>query len=234
MVDGAGRALVRAIRVSAPPGAPEDARRGYDRARFWGPDSVDPVLINHFKPAFWSESRGGWLADRLAVAALVAFAGALALVRARTGRWTAGRPLAVAALLAVAAWNGHFLVRFLPMANLALTPDPDDRVRENHYYLPAFGALAALARETLRPDERVGAVGASQSWFVPQALCFNLAPRRCAIVKSGERVHRGIGGVGTLRDDELDAIVGYRGGPPPEGFEIVASIGPRAWVARRR
>jgi hypothetical protein len=234
MFDGVGRALVRAMRARPPSGDVEAARRGYDRARFWAPESVDPVLINHFTPVFWSESRGIWFADRVALAALVAFGGALAIGRARKGRWRAGKPLALAALLALALWNGHFLVRFLPMARLAPTPDPEVRIREHHYYLPAFGALAALARATLRPDERVGTIGPPQGWFAPQALCFNLAPRRCAILRPGEEVHRGIGDVGTLRADELDAIVSHRGGPPPPGFEIVAAIAPHSYVARRR
>ena len=101
---------------------------------------------------------------------------------------------------------------------------------------PDVGALAALARATLRPGERVGAVGVPKGWFAPQTLCFNLAPRPCAILSSGvsEGAHAGISGVGRLRDDELDALVLYRAGPVPDGFTPIAALGQSAVVARRR
>jgi hypothetical protein len=49
-----------------------------------------------------------------------------------------------------------------------------------------------------------------------------------------EREHRGISGVGRLRDDELDALVVYRASPIPDGFVPVASLGSSAMVLRRR
>jgi hypothetical protein len=80
-------------------------------------------------------------------------------------------------------------------------------------------------------------MGVPKGWFAPQTLCFNLAPRPCAIVPAGVREpeHAGISSVGRLRDDELDAIVAYRPGVPvPEGFTPVAALGQSLYVARRR
>jgi hypothetical protein len=230
---GGGTVVVHALRARPAPADPDEARAGYDRALLWAPESVGHTTINLLTPSFWRASRGTWLADVVAGAALVVFAGMLAGVRLRQGRLRPGLALAAAGAFALAAWNTHFLVRFLPMANLSLELDPEERIRDNHYVNPEVGALAALARATLRPDERVGTMGRPNDWFGPQTLCFNLAPRRCAILRTGETEHRGISGVGRLRDDEIDAIVSI-GVSLPDGFVPVASVSPRAVVARRR
>src|SRR6266540_155048 len=232
--DGYGHVLVRAIRVLSPPADVEEARRAYDRARFWSPESVGPVLINSVTPVLWSESRGTSFADVVALVALLSFAAALGILRRRGGRWRPGVALAAATLVALGLWNAHFLVRFVPMANLGPTPDPEERIRANYYYLPEFGALAALARATIRPEERVAAVGKPKSWFASQTLCFDLAPRRCVILRPDEEVHAGISGVGSLRTSDVDVIVSYRGPELPQGFVPVAAVSPRSYIARRR
>jgi hypothetical protein len=233
VLGGGGHVVLHALRARPPTGG-EEGRAAYDRAVLWAPESVGHTTINLLTPSFWSASRGVALADVIAGAALAAFAAVLAGVRARRGRWRPGLAVAAAALVAVGAWNVHFLARFLPMANLAFAPDPEARIRENYYFAPDVGALAALARATLREDERVGTMGAPNDWFAAQTLCFNLQPRRCAIVKPGAAEHAGISGVGRLREDELDAIVAYRAGPLPDGFVPVAAVSPHAVVARRR
>ncbi len=232
--DGAGQVLVRAMRVLPPRADAEQARRDYDRARFWAPESVGPVLINAITPVFWSESRRTWFADVVALAALASFGLALGILRVRRGRSRPALALGAATLVALGLWNGHFLVRFLPMANLRPTPDPEARIRANYYYLPEFGALAALARATIGPDERVAAAGKAKSWFAPQTLCFDLAPRRCVILRPNEEVHAGISGVDRLRTSELDVIVSYRGPELPPGFVPVAAVSPSSYIARRR
>ncbi len=232
--DGEGRVLVRSIRALAPRGDVSQAREAYDRARFWAPESVGPVLINSVTPMSWCETCGTWLADVVALVALVTFGAVLAGLRLRRARWRPGTALAAAALVALALWNGYTLVRFAPMANVRPTPDAEERIRTNYYYLQEFGALAALARATIGPQERVGAISSPRGWFAPQTLCFDLAPRRCVIVRQGEQVHTGIADVGKLRTSDLDVIVSYRASELPPGFVPVATVGPRAFVARRR
>ncbi len=234
LLTGGGTVVVHAMRARPIAPDPDDARAAYDRAVLWAPESVGHTTINLLTQSFWSASRGTWLADVIAGAALGAFLLVLGVAALRRRRLRPGRALAIAALVALVAWDAHFLARFLPMAKLSFTPDPEARIRDDFYFDPELGALAALARATLRPDERVGTAGAPNNWFGPQTLCFALAPRRCAILKPGEQEHAGISGVGRLRDDEIDAIVSIGGGPLPEGFVPVAAASPRAVVGRRR
>jgi hypothetical protein len=231
---GSGRVVVHAIRILPNASDGSEQQAAYDRALFWAPEGLGHTTINLLTPSYWSASRGTWLSDVLAGAAVLALVATLLAAKLRGRRVRTGVALAAAALVAVGAWDLHLLVRFLPALNLEPTPDTERRIRENYYVATEVGALAALARATLRDDERVGAMGHPKSWFAAQTLCFNLAPRRCAIVVPGEPVHRGISGVGQLRDDELDAIVAHRAGPLPDGFVTVASLGPTLVVARRR
>ncbi len=232
---GGGTVIVHAMR--ARPVAPDlgAALASYDRALLWAPESIGHTTINFLTPSYWSASGGTWLSDVVAAGALAVFVGTLAAIGLRRRRWAPGLAVAMAALFAVGAWNAHFLVRFLPAAKLSFDPDPEARIRDNYYFDPEFGALAALARATLRPDERVGAMAAPGDWFAPQTLCFDLAPRRCVVVKPGEQEHVGISGLGRLRSDEIDAIVAFgKTGPLPDGFVPVAAVSPDAVVARRR
>jgi hypothetical protein len=233
LFSGGGRVIVHTLRMRAP-AAGDAARAAFDRANLWAPESIGHTTINLLTPPFWSATRGVWLADVVAGLALVAFVAVLAAGRIRQGRLRPGLAIAVAALVAVAAWDVHLLARFLPMVNVALEPDPEARIRENVYVAPEVGALAALARSTLRRDERVGVAVAPNDWFAWETLCFNLEPRRCALVTANASEHAGLSGVDHLRTAELDAIVSYRGGPLPDGFVPVASVSPHAVVARRR
>jgi len=234
VLKGTGTVVVHAMRQRPVPEDLGDALLAHDRALLWAPESIGHTTINFLTPSHWSASRVTWLSDVVAGVAFAAFLAVLAVLLHRRRRLRPGLALAVAGLVALAAWDAHFLVRFLPMANLRFDPDPEARIRENYYFNPEFGELAALARATLRPDERVGTMGAPKDWFGPQTLCLNLAPRPCVIVKRGEAVHAGISGVGTLRLDELDAIVSFHGGPLSDGFVPVAAVNPQAVVARRR
>jgi hypothetical protein len=234
LLRGTGTVAVHGVRALAAPHSVDEARDALDRALRWAPESIGHTTINFLTPAYWRASRGTWLSDVVAAAALAIFLALLAAARLRGRRVRAGAAAATACLVALAAFDAHFLVRFLPMANLSFQPDPEARIRDNYYFDPEFGALAALARATLRPDERVGTMGAPRDWFGPQTLCFAVAPRPCAIVKPGEPIHAGISGVGRLRSEEIDAIVSLRGGPLPDGFAPVAEVDRDAVVARRR
>lgn len=231
---GAGTVVIGAIRTL--PVIPDGSLQwaAYDRANFWAPESIGHTTINFLTPSLWSPSGGTWLSDVVAGFAALAFAAVLAAAKLRRRRLRPALALAVAALVAVGLWNLHQLVRFLPAFDLRPTVDVEERIRDNYFVAPDVGALAALARATLRPDERVGTMGPPKGWFSPQTLCFNVAPRPCAVVLPGETVHRGISGVGTLRDDELDAVIAHSAGPLPDGFVPVASLGPSHVVARRR
>lgn len=233
-LDGSGRVAIRALRVRPVPADPAAAGDALDRALLRAPESMGHTTINCLTPAYWSATRGIWLADVVAGLALAVGIAVLALERLRRGRWRPRVALAAAAVAAIGAWDVHFLVRFLPMASLKVPGSAEARIRDGYAFAPELGELAELARRTLRADERVGAMAEEKDWFAPQTLCFNLAPRRCAIVRQGAREHAGIQGIERLREDEIDAIVSFRGEPLPEGFVPVAAVSARALVARRR
>jgi hypothetical protein len=230
---GTGTVVVRALRWLPPDRDAERQVAAFDRANFWAPESMGHTTINLLTHPFWSEARRIWLTDVVAAVAAVAFAVVLAATRLRGGRPRPALALAVAALVASGLWGAHLLVRFLPVFDLRPTPDREQRIRENYWVAPDVGALAALARERLGPTERVGVVARERDWFGPQTLCFNLAPRPCVIMRPGQPVHHGIYGVGALRDDEIDAIVFFRGEWTPPGFQRIAGLGPNRWLGRR-
>lgn len=233
---GAGVVSIHGIRVLPVPSDPAQVVADFDRAQRWAPESPGHTTINFLTRSFWSASRQVWLSDVVALAAAAVFALAVAVSWHRRRRPGLARALAAACLAAAGLWNAHLLVRLLPAFHLRPTLDTEARIRENYDVAPDVGALAALARATLRPGERVGVLAGPNNWFAPQTICFNLAPRPCVLMAAGsaEREHRGISGVGRLRDDELDALVVYRAGPIPDGFVPVASLGSSAMVLRRR
>lgn len=230
---GEGRVVIHGLRAVPTPRDYAAAAAAYDAANRWAPESVGHTTINFLTTPYWSASRGLRVTTVVAAAALLAIAAWLAVAWQRKRPLRPELALAAGALVALGLWDLHFLVRYLPMLNLRPTPGVEERIRRNYGVAPDVGALAALAREVLRPDERVGAIGPPAGWFAPQTICFNLAPRPCVIVKPGEREHAGISGVGRLRDDELDAVVTYRTAALPPGFAPIAGIGPSAVVARR-
>ena len=168
--------------------------------------------------------------------AAVAFAIALGISWRRRGRPGVARGLAAGVLVAAGLWNAHALVRLLPAFHLRPTFDVEERIRDHYDVAPDVGALAALARATIRPGEKVGALSLPKGWFAPQTLCFNLFPRPCVILSDGAAgpEHAGIMGVGRLRESEVDAVLGYRAPALPPGFAPVTGVGPTAVIARRR
>ncbi len=231
---GTGKVVFRAVRYL--PADPDGERQlaAFDRANLWAPESLGHTTINLLTRPYWSASRERWLADVVAAVAALAFAVVLVATRLRRGRPRPALALAAAALVASGLWGAHLLVRFLPAFDLRPTPDPEERIRENYWTAPDVGAMAALARERLGPRERVGVVARERDWFAPQTLCFNLAPRPCVVMKPNQTIHHGISGVGSLRDDEIDAIVFFRAEWTPPGFEQVAALGRTRWLGRRR
>ena len=233
---GAGRVVVHAMRVAPARRATRTSTRAaLDRALRWAPESIGHTTINLLTPSFWSASRGIWLADVVAGAAALVFARERSLAtRLRGRRVRPGLALAAAALLALGAWNVHLARPLPPGVEPPADAEREDRIRENYYVAPDVGALAALARATLRQDERVGAMGHAEG--VVRAADALLQPRAAALRDRDARragARRDLRG-GRLRDDELDAIVAYRAGPLPDGFVPVAALGPSAVVARRR
>ena len=230
---GSGKLVIRAIRARKTPADLARAFAEFDRANFWAPEGIGHTTINLLTPAYWSESRGSWLSDVVAGVAAGAFAVALAVPFLRRRRRRPALAMAVAALVATGLWNAHLLVRLLPAFHLQPTLDPEERIRDHNWIAPQVGALAALARRTIRPEERVGVIARDQDWFGPETLCFSLAPRPCVFMKRDAPVHHGLQGVGTLRSDEIDAIVVMQGEWMPTGFERVAGLGRPYFIARR-
>jgi hypothetical protein len=231
---GPGSMIIHAMRALPLEPDPGRQRAAFDRARLWAPESIGHTTINFLTRSFWSASERVWLSDVVAVVAALAFLAALTVPLLLRRRPRPALALAIGGVVAIGLWDAHMLVRFLPAFELAPHLDPETRIRENYFVAPDVGAVAALARKTLGPAERVGVIGRQKDWFGPQAICFNLAPRPCVFMAPNEQVHHGIGGVGALRDDEIDAIVSLRGDWTPPGFEREAAIGQLRYVARRR
>jgi len=231
---GNGRVVINGLRVRRPSPTVGAAWAAADRARLWAPESFGHVIINSLSPALLHVATGqslivamGWSFVALAGAALL-----LAWWRGR--RWRPARPLAVAALVAVLAMDAFAVLKVARPWRLALSIDPEQRMREAFPFAPELGLLISLARTSLPPTTRVAVLGRNGDWFGPQTICFHLAPRPCVYTRSGaERV--GIGGVDRLRDEEVDAVVTYNAEDQlPPGFAPVARSSQANVVAVRR
>lgn len=235
LVDGTGKLVLTAARVERAPEDPEAFRALSDRALFLGPENIGHTTIHFFQAPWWRASRGSWLPDRLAGLALVLVGLVLLRDRFRRRRPRLGLALALGALFAAGGYDTYFLARFLPRYHLRPEFDPETRIRENYSFEPEVGALAALAREVLGPQERVGVLGEPGDWFGPQTICFNLAPRECVMVRTDRLEQTGISGVGRLRLEDLDALVVLNAEAAlPAGFRPVARIDAGSFVARRQ
>ena len=165
---------------------------------------------------------------------LLAVGGPLAWLALRR-RWIPAPFLAVAGVALALAGNAVFLVRAWPALALRPRTDAGERLRENLHFAPALGALTALARESIGPGERVGVQAKPNDWFAWETVCFHLAPRPCVRVVPTAIAHEGLPGVERLVTDQLDVVVYLDAGAPLlPGFSSVASVGPGAFVARRR
>ena len=232
--EGTGRFVVSRVRAGAAPTTWSSAQEAWNRTVFWAPESIGHTTINSLTPPLWSAADRGFFSTLLAGAFCAVAVATLAAVFAARRAWRPGLALAVAAGTAIAIHDAHFLARLLPALDLAFEPDPEERIRNGYPFAAEFGELAARARAELGPGERVGTMAHPKDWFTAQTLCFNLAPRPCAIVGRGEE-HAGISGITRLRSDELDAIVSFGAiDALPDGFAPVAFVSRRAFVARRR
>jgi hypothetical protein len=233
--EGTGSVVLTGLRVRQAAGGREAWIRERDEALRWAPIRIGHTTINLLGPPTWKDSEDLLLFEVLGVVFLIlAAGGALAWLAARR-RWAPAPFLAVAGVALTLAGNVVFLVRAWPA--LALRPrfDTSERLRENFHLDPAVGALAALARESIRPGERVGVQAAPNDWFPWEAICFHLAPNPCVRVLPKALVHEGLPGVERLVADQLDVVVYFEAREPLlPGFSPVAALGPSALVARRR
>jgi hypothetical protein len=233
--EGTGSVVLTGLRVRQVAGGREAWIRERDDALRWAPIRIGHTTINLLDPPTWKESENLLLFEVLGVAfLLLAAGGALGWLAVRR-RWTPAPFLAVAGVALALAGNAVLLVRAWPA--LALRPrfDTAERLRENFHLDPALGALTALARESIRPGERVGVQAAPSDWVSWETLCFHLAPRPCVQVLPKAIAYAGLPGVERLVADQLDVIVYVNAGAPLlPGFSAVASIGPGLYLARRR
>ncbi len=237
LLEGSGHITITKLAYLPAPPDTASARQALDRSMFWAPYAFDYTAINVLDPPYWSASQRSFLFNRLG-ALFLALIGLLALgYAAFRRRLRLGWALAVAAVLATAAGDAVFLAKLAPPLRLSIEPDPEVRIRENYAFAPKLGALAALARATIPPGDRVGVTVRLHGgdWFAAEVLCFNLAPRRCVTLVPGSEQLTGMSQVDRLRPEELDSIVSYDSEDPlPAGFRPVAQVSPDAFVARRR
>jgi hypothetical protein len=232
---GTGELTLTRGRARPVPRGTAELKDGVDHAWRWAPVSLGHGTINLLDPPYWKVSEQkllfgglGWIFVALATAG----AATLALVRRR---WWPGPAVALAAVAVVGLGDGIFWARMLPPLDLRPTVDVEERIRDHYRFDPEVGPLAALARATLPPGDRVGIMVPAGAWFPWETLCFNLAPRRCVVLQAGAEDHAGLQGVDRLSLRDLDAIVTFHAGEPlPPGFAPVATLNRNALVARRR
>ncbi|HVP67316.1 MAG TPA: hypothetical protein VMT17_08645 [Anaeromyxobacteraceae bacterium] len=234
LLEGSGRFTITGLRYRPRPPDEASVRAALDRSAFLAPIAIGYTTVNLLYAPWWSQSERTFLYDRLGLLFLGLVAvGAVAALASR--RIPLVGAIAGAAILATAASDAVFLAKLLPSVELTFPLDPEARIRENHRYAPKLGALAALARRTLPPGDRVAVRSFPNDWFAPEVLCFNLAPRRCATLAPGAAEYVGPSQVDRLRPDEVDAVVSIDSAEPlPPGFARVAEVSPGAYVARRR
>jgi len=234
-LQGAGSVVLTGLRARPAPGGREAWTLRRDEALRWAPLRIGHTTINHLDPPTWKASDGVFLFDLLGIAfAVIALGGALAWLALRR-RWRPAPFLATAGVAAALAGNVVFLVRAWPALALRPVTDPGSRLRENFHMDPELGALAALARESVRPDESVGIQTKASDWFAWETLCFHLAPRRCVRVVPEAIAFEGLSGSGRLAADQLDVVIYLHAGVPLlPGYSPAESLSPRAFVARRR
>ena len=233
--EGTGGVVLTGLRTLTPQGGREGSIRRRDEAIRFAPLRIGHTTINWIEPSHWSASRDLLLFEVLGVAfVLLAVGGPLAWLALRR-RWIPAPFLAVAGVALALAGNAVFLVRAWPALALRPRTDAGERLRENLHFAPALGALTALARESIGPGERVGVQAKPNDWFAWETVCFHLAPRPCVRVVPTAIAHEGLPGVERLVTDQLDVVVYLDAGAPLlAGFTSVASVGPGAFVARRR
>jgi hypothetical protein len=205
-----------------------------DAAWRWAPVSVDHSTVNLLDPPYWKVSTPSLLFHRLGWLFLALTAAGCAGMALWRRSFRPGPVVALAALSTMALGNGVAWARLLPVLDLRLPSGREERIRDGYRLDAEIGPLAALARAHLRPDDRVGILVAPGAWYPWEALCFNLAPRRCVHLEPGAAESMGLQGVDRLRLEDLDAVVTFHPVDPiPPGFVPVASLNPNATVARR-
>lgn len=233
--EGTGEVVLTGLRARPSLPGPEAATQARDEAFRWAPLRVGHTSINFLDLPRWKDSKDLSLYGVLGGAFLLAACGGLLGLLALGRGWRPAPVLAVAAVAAILAGNAAFLVRAWPVLHLAPVTDSGERLRRNMDLHPTAGALAALAREAVGPGERVGVQSGPADWFAWETICFHLQPRPCARVVPGAKAFEGLPGTEPIPADRIDVVVYLQARDPLlPGFAPVASLGPRAFVARRR
>jgi hypothetical protein len=234
-VEGTGTFVLTGLRARPAPEDPAAATRSRDDALRWAPIRVAHTTINLIEPQVWLASRDLLATDILAGIFLAGALGGTLSFWAWKRRWRPGPFVAGAAVATLLLGNVAFAIRIWPALALRPQPDAGARLRENLHFNPELGALAALAREQIRPGERVGVITHKADWFAWESLCFHLAPRPCARMMPGSARIEGLQGLNPMRIEDLDVVVSFHGGAAlPPGFRPVAALNRNAFLARRR
>jgi hypothetical protein len=234
-IAGTGEFVVTRVRARHSGRNQQESMESLDRAWRWAPVSVGHYSINLLDLSYWEATRGTLLFERLGWVFLALVAGGSAAVALFRRRWWPGPAVALAAVVTMGLGNVVFLARLVPALDLHPPPGVEERIRDNYRFDAEIGPLAALARATLLPGDRVAVMAPPDAWFQWETLCFNLAPRRCVFLHPGAEEHTGLQGIDRLALRDVDAIVTFHPGAPlPPGFAPVAILNPNALVARRR
>ena len=175
-------------------------------AFFWRPEEARVTTINFLTPVYWNFSKGTYWPEILGYTFLITvFIFTIAAYFRKTD--LSGIVPAIS-ILAIMIYGSHFAIRFIPMVNNGIFLSNSEKIKR-FYFRPEFGQLAAAAREIIGPDKNVVFMGEDKDWMAPEALCFNIAPTKCAFYKQGADVYYNVYKLIPMNPKEADVVVSY-------------------------